>query len=270
MTALDQRFHDLHQQGLLVLTNVADAASARLVEQIGSSAVATSSASVAWSHGYQDGNQLPLARLIATVESIARIINVPLTVDIEAGYSDDLDQVAEVIAGVVSAGAVGINIEDGAAPPELLARKIEIARRVADQHGVKLFINARTDVYLKGLVPEPQRIAETLSRAALYQAAGADGLFAAGVTDAAHIAALCQGTPLPVNVLGLPGLPTPDELQALGVRRLSAGSSIAEFLYGAMASLSKSFLHTGQLDSTDLKAFTYGELNGLLDPDRKQ
>jgi 2-methylisocitrate lyase-like PEP mutase family enzyme len=269
MDTLDNQFHQLHHEGLLILTNVADAAGARLVEQLGSKAIATSSAAVAWVHGYPDGNTLPLERLVSTVESIARVISVPLTVDIEAGYSDDLARVADVIDAVIAAGAVGINIEDGASPPELLARKIEIARQVARRRDVKLFINARTDVYLKGLVPAEDRVAETLKRAALYQAAGADGLFAAGVSAEYEIAALCQGTTLPVNVLGLPGLPSPDELKALGVRRLSAGSGIAEFLYGAMAGLAKSFLQTGKFDSSHLKALTYGEVNALLKPSGK-
>ncbi len=264
MNALDTPFHQLHHDGLLILTNVADATGARLVEQLGGKAVATSSAAVAWAHGYPDGNTLPLERLISTVESIARVIKVPLSVDIEAGYSDDLDRVAEVIDAVVAAGAVGINIEDGSGTPELLARKIEVARQVAGKRDVKLFINARTDVYLKSLVPAEDRVAETLRRAALYQAAGADGLFAAGVTSAYEIEAICKGTALPVNVLGLAGLPSPDELKTLGVRRLSAGSGIAEFMYGAMGSLVKSFLASGKLDTHDLKAFTYGEVNGLL------
>jgi len=264
MNALDTQFHQLHHDGLLILTNVADATGARLVEQLGGKAVATSSAAVAWAHGYPDGNTLPLERLISTVESIARVIKVPLSVDIEAGYSDDLDRVAEVIDAVIAAGAVGINIEDGNGTPELLARKIEVARQVADKHDVKLFINARTDVYLKSLVPAEDRVAETLRRAALYQAAGADGLFAAGATSAYEIEAICKGTTLPVNVLGFACLPPPDELKTLGVRRLSAGSGIAEFMYGAMGSLVKSFLASGKLDTHDLKAFTYGEINGLL------
>lgn len=145
-----------------------------------------------------------------------------------------------------------------------MARKIEVARQIAQKRGVKLFINARTDVYLKGLVPAEDRVAETLHRSALYQAAGADGLFAAGVTAAYEIEAICKGTSLPVNVLGFACLPSPTELQALGVRRLSAGSGIAEFLYGAMGSLVKSFLASGKLDTHDLKALTYGEVNGLL------
>ncbi|MBP5947696.1 MULTISPECIES: isocitrate lyase/PEP mutase family protein [Pseudomonas] len=264
MDALDTRFHQLHQQDLLILTNVADATGARLVEQLGGNAVATSSAAVAWAHGYPDGNALPLERLISTVESIVRVINVPLTVDVEAGYSDDLGRVAEVLDAVIAAGAVGINIEDGSADPDLLARKIELARTVANKRDVKLFINARTDVYLRALVPAEDRVAETLRRAALYQAAGTDGLFAAGVTAAYEIEAICKGTSLPVNVLGFAGLPSPSELQALGVRRLSAGSGIAEFLYGAMGGLMKSFLTSGKLDTHDLKGFTYGEVNGLL------
>ena len=264
MNALATPFHQLHQQGLLILTNVADATGARLVEHLGGKAVATSSAAVAWAHGYPDGNTLPLERLVSTVESIVRVISVPLTVDVEAGYSDDLGRVAEVLDAVIAAGAVGINIEDGSAAPELLARKIERARQVADKRNVQLFINARTDVYLKSLVPAEDRVAETLRRAAMYQAAGADGLFAAGVTAAYEIEAICKGTPLPVNVLGFAGLPSPSELQALGVRRLSAGSGIAEFLYGAMGGLVKSFLATGQLDTHGLKALSYGEVNGLL------
>ncbi|QZD73573.1 isocitrate lyase/phosphoenolpyruvate mutase family protein [Pseudomonas sp. 3-2] len=264
MNALDTQFHQLHHDGLLILTNVADATGARLVEQLGGKAVATSSAAVAWAHGYPDGNTLPLERLISSVESIARVIKVPLSVDIEAGYSDDLRRVAEVIDAVIAAGAVGINIEDGSGTPELLVRKIEVARQVAEKHNAKLFINARTDVYLKSLVPAEDRVAETLHRAALYQAAGADGLFAAGVTSSYEIEAICKGTTLPVNVLGFACLPSPEELRTLGVRRLSAGSGIAEFLYGAMGSLVKSFLASGKLDTHDLKAFTYGEVNGLL------
>ncbi|MFJ4196795.1 isocitrate lyase/phosphoenolpyruvate mutase family protein [Pseudomonas sp. NPDC089534] len=264
MNALDTQFHQLHHDGLLILTNVADATGARLVEQSGGKAVATSSAAVAWAHGYPDGNTLPLERLVSTVTSIARVIKLPLSVDIEAGYSDDLERVAQVVDAVIAAGAVGINIEDGSGAPELLARKIETARRVADRRDVKLFINARTDVYLRGLVPAEDRVAETLRRAKLYQAAGTDGLFAAGVTSAYEIEAICKGTALPVNVLAFPGLPSPEELRSLGVRRLSAGSGIAEFLYGAMGSLVKSFLASGQLDTRDLKAFTYGDVNGLL------
>ena len=264
MSTLDTRFHQLHHQGLLILTNVADATGARLVEQLGGQAVATSSAAVAWAHGYPDGNTLPLERLMSTVESIARVISVPLTVDVEAGYSDDLGRVAEVLDAVIAAGAVGINIEDGAQTPELLARKIEVARQVADKRAVKLFINARTDVYLKSLVPAEDRVAETLRRAALYQAAGADGLFAAGVTSGYEIEAICKGTTLPVNVLGFACLPSPAELQALGVRRLSAGSGIPQALWSVAAGMAKGFIDSGNAGPLIAKAMPYGDLQALF------
>ncbi|MCF8980291.1 isocitrate lyase/phosphoenolpyruvate mutase family protein [Pseudomonas syringae] len=264
MYTLDHTFRSLHQNGLLVLANVADAGGARMVEHLGGKAVATSSAAMAWSHGYQDGNKLPLELLNTTIQSMVRVLNVPLTVDIEGGYSDDLEKVSQVINTVVAAGAVGINIEDGAGAPELLVRKIDVARQVAQKAGVELFINVRCDVYLKNLVATEQRLEELLKRAALYDNAGADGLFAAGVVDSNEIATICQNTRLPVNLLSRDGLPAPDELERLGVRRLSAGSSIAEFLYGAMAGVVRSFLDKGQLDVHALKAHTYSELNALM------
>ncbi|MCV4261594.1 isocitrate lyase/phosphoenolpyruvate mutase family protein [Pseudomonas capsici] len=264
MAALDHAFHNLHQDGLLVLANVADAGGARLVEHLGGKAVATSSAAMAWSHGYQDGNKLPLELLSTTIQSMVRVLTVPLTVDIEGGYSDDPKKVGEVINAVVAAGAVGINIEDGLGTPDLLVRKIDVARQVAQQSGVDLFINVRCDVYLKNLFAAELRLEELLKRAELYTGAGADGLFAAGVVDSNEIAAICQSTRLPVNLLSRDGLPSPDELKRLGVRRLSAGSSIAEFLYGAMGGLVRSFLDSGELDTHALKAHTYGELNALM------
>ena len=266
MTTRDNAFHALHQGPLLILPNVADAGGARLVAQLGSHAVATSSAAVAWAHGYKDGNQLPQPLLLSTVQSIVRVIDVPLSVDTEGGYSDDPEQVGRLVKTLIDAGAVGVILEDGTGSPDALVRKIEAVRRVADASGVKLFINARCDVYLKGLVPEAQRLDELLRRAAFYQAVGADGLFAAGIHLEHEIKQLCQATPLPVNVLAWAGLPAPDTLQALGVRRLTAGSSIAEFLHGAMNSLATGFLNTGKLHTQDLKAFTYGEVNTLMAP----
>lgn len=266
MAALAETFHDLHRQGLLILANVGDAGGARLVERLGSQAVATSSAAMAWTHGYQDGNQLPLASLSASIASMTRVLSVPLTVDIEGGYSDEPVAVAKVIDAVLAAGAVGINIEDGVGAPDLLVRKIETARTVADRHGIDLFVNVRCDVYLKNLLPAEQRLEELLRRAARYADAGADGFFAAGVTEPREIATLCREVKVPVNLLWRAGLAAPDELQRLGVRRLSAGSSIAEYLYGALSGLAQGFLKDGRVDVQALQAHTYGELNALLAP----
>src|SRR5690606_91875 len=118
-------------------------------QEAGAKAVATSSAAVAWAHGAADGNVFSVAKLATVIEEIARAVSVPITCDAEAGYSDDPRQVGETITALVNAGAVGINLEDGKAPHDLHLRKIEAARNAAERAGVSLFINARTDVYLK-------------------------------------------------------------------------------------------------------------------------
>ncbi|WP_304176445.1 isocitrate lyase/phosphoenolpyruvate mutase family protein, partial [Phenylobacterium aquaticum] len=161
-------FHALHRgPDILVLPNAWDAASAALMADAGAKAVATSSAAVAWAHGYADGDVLPVATLISALAEIARVLPVPLTADIEGGYSDDLAQVADTVRAVIGAGAVGINLEDGRRDPDLHARKIETAREAAAKAGVDLFINARTDVYLARLVEPDQAEAEAIRRGQL-------------------------------------------------------------------------------------------------------
>lgn len=260
-----ERFHRLHHEGLLVLPNAWDAGSARLAQHLGAPAVATSSAAVAWSLGYADGDVLPVAQLLRSIETIARVLSVPLSVDIEGGYSPDPQQAAQTIDAAMAAGAVGINIEDGSSPPELLCRKIDAARSAAARRGVRLFINARTDVVLRSLVPAAQAVEESLRRAALYRAAGADGIFVPGVVDPAQIRVIAGEIGLPLNLLARPSLPAADELRALGVRRLSAGSSIAQAAYGDTARRMSAFLRTGASGSviTD-GAMSYPELNRLM------
>src|SRR5579859_7429741 len=202
-----KQFRALHQGPTpLILANAWDAGSARLIESLGAKAIATTSAGVDWTLGYPDGNLLPVAKLAEVVAQMARVIDIPLTVDFEAGYSDDPAEVAENIKPLLDAGAVGINLEDGGDPPSLLAAKIERLKQIASARGVDLFINARTDVYLRGLVPEEKRVSESLARAKTYQAAGADGLFVPAATQEAAIREIAAGAALPLNVLVRPGL----------------------------------------------------------------
>ncbi|MCP3139810.1 isocitrate lyase/PEP mutase family protein [Pyxidicoccus xibeiensis] len=259
-----QVFRQLHAEGLLLLANAWDAGTARVIESQGAKALATTSAGVAWAHGYMDGDALPVKLLVATVAAITRVTKVPLTVDVEGGYSSDPAAVGEAIAAVIDAGAVGINLEDGGGAPELLSAKIEAVKRTAARLGVDLFVNARTDVYLRGLAPKGRQVEEALARAERYRAAGADGLFVPGVTDAAEIRALASGTKLPLNVMARPGLPTVAELQALGVRRLSAGSGIAQAVFGRTASLAAAFLRDGATAPLGEGALPYPELNALM------
>jgi 2-methylisocitrate lyase-like PEP mutase family enzyme len=264
MSSRDQIFRGLHQDGLLILANAWDAGSARLIESLGARAIATTSCGVAWSHGYADGDFLPVPLLVATVAGIARAVKVPITADVEGGYSSEAAAVAETVAKVIDAGAVGINIEDGAGTPDLLCAKIEAARRAASRTGVALFVNARTDVYLRALAPAERRVAETLARAERYRSAGADGIFVPGVMDAAEIRSITSGTPLPLNVMALPGLPAGPALAALGVRRLSSGGDLAQAAFGRVASLAADFLRTGASEPLAGGAMPYGEINALM------
>ena len=241
-----QTFKTLHEgPQILVLPNAWDAASAAMMADAGAKAVATSSAAVAWAHGYADGDNLPVPVLLNAIGEMGRVLNVPLTADIEGGYSDDLAAVAETIRGVVGAGAVGINFEDGGRSPDLHARKIETARKAAQAVGVDLFINARTDVYLKGLAEGEAALAETLRRAELYRAAGADGIFVPGPVDEALLATLAKEIALPLNVMGRGGIAPAARLQEIGVRRLSSATAPFRAAYAALAELMRAFLSDG-------------------------
>jgi 2-methylisocitrate lyase-like PEP mutase family enzyme len=260
-----QLFRDLHQgPELLLLANAWDAITARLTESLGAKAIATTSAGLAWSRGYPDGNSLPADQLIAAICDIARVVRAPLTVDIEAGYSDDPVTVARLVARVLAVGAVGINIEDGAGSPDLLCKKIAAIRDHAAHLGADVFINTRTDVYLRGNVPGEAAVEEVIRRASLYRAAGCDGLFVPGLSIADAMAAISAAIePIPLNVMAVPNLPSMDTLKRSGVRRLSAGSSIAQAAIGHTSHLVSNFL-MGTMSEMFEASAEYGAVNRLL------
>jgi 2-methylisocitrate lyase-like PEP mutase family enzyme len=260
-----QVFRGLHQgPELLVLPNAWDAGTARLIESMGAKAIATTSAGLAWSRGYPDGNALPIDQLIAATRGIARVIRVPLTVDIEAGYSDDPRAVAELVVRILEVGAVGINIEDGAASAELLCKKIAAVRDAAARSGVDLFINTRTDVYLGGIASGDAAIEEVINRASRYRAAGCDGLFVPGLSRGDAMAAIAEAIkPMPLNIMAAPSLPSMDALQKHGVRRLSAGSAIAQAALGCTSRLAARLL-AGTMDEMFTAAAQYETVNQLF------
>ncbi len=257
-------FRDLHHRGsVLLLANCWDAGSARVIASCGAAALATTSAGLAWAHGYRDGNAIPARVLEAAVAEIARVVALPLSVDVEAGLSDDAAAVGEVVARVVGAGAVGINLEDGTGAPDSLCRKIGAAKAAAARAGVALFVNARTDVYLKALVPPERAADEASARGVRYAAAGADGFFTPGLADAAAMRAIAQAVSLPLNVMLVPKLPPVAELAAHGVRRLSAGSALAQAALGRLRRDARAFLDANAGDPTS-DAMPYAELNALF------
>ena len=252
---------------LLVLPNAWDAGSARIIENAGASAIATSSAAVAWAHGYPDGQFLPFDALLATVREITRVVSVPVTADIEAAYAHDAATAAVTVARVVEAGAVGINIEDGNDPPDLLARKIENLRSGAQKAGVQLWVNARVDTYLRRLVPAERAYDETVSRARLYREAGANSIFVPALVVAGVIEKLVKAVVLPLNLLAWPGLPDGATLQRLGVRRLSAGSGIGKVILNHAHDMAKAFIAEGKSEPFGAGALGNPQINALMRKD---
>ncbi|MFZ5717882.1 MAG: isocitrate lyase/PEP mutase family protein [Pseudomonadota bacterium] len=249
-TAKAELFARLHQgPDVLVLPNAWDAASAAVAADAGAKAVATSSAAVAWAHGQADGDILPVETTCAMVAEIVRVVDVPVSCDFEGGFTDDLATLADNIARLIAAGAVGINFEDGTRDPDLHARKIEAARAAADKAGVPLFINARTDIYLEGLAEGEAAEAEAIRRGKLYLAAGASGVFVPGAVEAGLVERLAAAIPAPLNVIAWPGVPDARTLAGLGVRRLSAGTATFRAAFAALAKATEAFLATGDSDA---------------------
>ena len=258
-------FHQLHDNSLpLRLPNVWDAGSARLVEALGAQAIATTSAGFAWSLGYPDGRVLPFDEVVAAVRRIVRVLNVPLSVDIENGYSDDPKVVAEHVMQLVDLGIAGINIEDGPDPASVLALKIEAIKDAVGRAGLELFVNARSDVFLAGLAEKSKLVEESVARGDLYASAGADGLFLPALVSASEIEAVVRATRLPLNVMAVPGLADAATLGKMGVRRLSAGCGISQVVLGKAKDLARDFLEGGRSEAVNDKALPYSEIQGLF------
>lgn len=225
-----REFAALHVKGAPVLLyNAWDAGSAKAIAAAGARAIATSSWAVAAAHGYEDGEAIPLALVESIVARVVASVATPVTVDVEGGYSDSPGACAAHVARFVDLGVAGINFEDrivagaGLHPIERQCERIAAIRAMADERGVPLFINARTDVFFGSGIALADGLLEARARAAAYARAGASGFFAPGLVDAQVIATLCADIALPLNLMQMPGLPARDALAAAGVARLSFG-----------------------------------------------
>ncbi|MGH9528837.1 MAG: isocitrate lyase/PEP mutase family protein [Terriglobales bacterium] len=227
-----EAFAKLHRgPRVLLLPNVWDVASARILHETSFEAIATTSAGVAFSLGYPDGQRISRAEMLAAVARIARAVTVPVTADAEAGYGDRPEDAALTASGVIAAGAVGMNLEDGRDDPAnplinltLAVEKIRAVRQAAMAAGVPIVLNARTDVYLEQVGRPETRYDETVRRLSAYRDAGADCLFAPGVRDEPTIERLVRDLKWPLNILAVPGSPSVSKLQEMGVARVSLGS----------------------------------------------
>lgn len=224
-------FQERHQQeSPLLVCNVWDVASAQTAEKMNFQAIGTSSSALAAVLGFKDGEEMNFGDVEYMVSKICDRVSIPLTVDLEAGYSRDPMQIVEHVKRLAALGVVGINLEDSVVeagramvPADAFARTLAMVAGALKEEGLKVFLNVRTDAFLLGL-EEP--VEETLRRAAVYEEAGANGLFVPCIEKPADIAAVVAGTALPVNVMCMPGLPDFASLQALGVKRISMGDFV--------------------------------------------
>lgn len=264
-------FRDLHREGILVLPNAWDAGSAAVIAAAGAQAIATTSGGVAWSLGRPDGGTGLTRREAAEhVRRIADAVDVPVSADIESGYGPSPADVADTVVAIIDAGGVGVNVEDSRAPGGPLftsteqSDRISAARKAADAAGLPDFvINVRTDVYLFGIGQPEDRFDDVVARGHAYSESGADSLFVPGLVDLAELTELVKAVPLPVNVMAGPGAPSVKDFSAVGVRRISLGTAIAQSAYATARRAAAQVLAEGTYtELTD--AVDYGTLNSYF------
>ncbi len=275
MTPVTQRdraeaFRRLHAgPAILVLPNAWDAATARLVEATGFPAIATSSAGVAWALGYADGERISRDEMLAVVRRIASSVRVPVTADMEAGYGPTAEAAAETARGVIAAGAVGLNIEDGTNDGRLVdialhEDRIRAIREAGAAARVPLVINARTDAFEVRDWSAEDRFTAAVRRANAYHAAGADCLFVPHVSDGDTIGRLAREVAGPLNVIAGPPAPPIPELERLGVRRASLGPRIAQAALGLVRRALTELRERGTYESLTDLVIPFAELQRLV------
>ena len=262
----------LHQgPKILVLANAWDVISARIVEEIGFPAVATTSAGIAAVLGYPDGQRVSRDEMLGVVGRIARAVKVPVTADMEAGYGTTPAQMAETARALIDAGAVGLNLEDMTGDDEssqveiaLQVEKIQAIQEASAAAGVPLVLNARTDIYLMPIGPPETRFERTVERLGAYKKAGADCVFAPALKESETIARLVAAIKAPLNILMMPGGPSLDELERLGVARASIGSGLMRTTLGRARSLAQAMFERRDDEALLAEAVSYAEVNRLL------
>ena len=262
-----RRLHD--KPNILVLPNVWDLASARLVETAGFPALATTSSGIAFSLGYPDGEKISRDTMLDLCGRIAQRARVPVSADIEAGYGPGPKDTEETVRRCIAAGIVGGNIEDGThntqqplCSIELAVARIRAARKAGDVAGVPFVINARTDHYLAGGKVDEAGFAETVKRGKAYREAGADCVFIPGLTDRETIGRLVQAIG-PVNILARPNAPSIPELKALGVARLSVGGMMMNATLGLVRRAAAELAGPGTYGFAE-GMMTHPEMNRLM------
>jgi 2-methylisocitrate lyase-like PEP mutase family enzyme len=268
-----------HGDQPVVLINAWDAASARVVEHAGFPAIATTSAGVGNALGYADGQNVPWIEMAQAIERIATAVQVPVTADIESGFTSDTPDtndtqgLARVIEQVIEVGAVGVNLEDsvpGHAGHSVLysidaqVARIQAVRQVGDKLKVPLVINARTDAYWQTGASPADAMRNTLERGHAYLKAGADCIFVPGLRDPAQISKVVGEWKSPINILAGPGVPSIPELAKLGVKRISYGSGPMRSAMGLLRRMCDEAKTSGTYEAMTQGAISHAELNALM------
>jgi 2-methylisocitrate lyase-like PEP mutase family enzyme len=269
---LARQFLQLHnRRKILVLPNAWDVASARIFEDVGFPAIATTSGGIANALGYPDGQRIPRDEMLAVVHRIAEAVAVPVTADMEAGYGLTPEAVADSARQAISAGAVGMNLEDGipGRPDRLFdvsqqKEKIRAAVEAGQAMGVPFVLNARTDVFLHSIGPAETRLAHALERLNAYRQGGAQCVFAPGVIDERIIAELVRGLEGPLNILASAGCPAIPTLERLGVARVSLGSGPMRATLGLLARIARQLREEGSFALMTQDAMSYVDANRLV------
>jgi 2-methylisocitrate lyase-like PEP mutase family enzyme len=271
-----ERLRKMHSGAkMLVLPNAWDVASARIVEELGFPAIATTSAGIAATLGYPDGQRISRDEMLGVVARIASAVHLPVTADVEAGYGMTVEDLTQTVKAVVAAGAVGINLEDVTGSDEssqvdlaLQREKIRAIRKATESLGVPLVLNARTDIYLMPIGPAETRFERTVERLRAYREAGADCLFVPGLKDAETIAKLVRVLNGPLNILLAAGAPTLRELERMGVARASAGSGIMRATLGLTRRIAKEMMEAGTYTAMLDGAVPFTEMSEMLARER--
>ena len=269
--AAAEAFLAMHRgQQILLLPNAWDVSSARVIEEAGYGAIATSSAGVAFTLGYPDGQRISRQEMLQAVARIVDALEVPVTADMEAGYGDRPEDAAQTALGVIESGAVGMNLEDSSGNTThalidlpLQLEKIAAIRQSARRAGVPIVLNARTDVYLNQVGPVEKRYDQALARLAAFRDAGADCLFLPGLRDATTIGRMVKDLDFPLNILGGPGSPSIPELQQLGVARVSLGSGPMRATLGLLGRMAEELKTTGTYRSLE-NAPSHDSVNRMM------
>jgi len=264
-------FRAMHRgEKILVLPNAWDVASARVFEEAGFGAIATTSAGVAFSLGYPDGQRISREEMLARVARIAKAVKVPVTADVESGYGSRPEDAARTAREVIEAGAVGMNLEDAPGDGDrplvelsLQVEKIHAVREAALKTGVLLVLNARTDVYLAEVGAPENRYDEAVRRLLAFRDAGADCVFVPGLRDAETIGRMVRDVKCPVNILVGPGFPAIPELEKLGVARVSVGSAAMRATLGLVKRIAEELKSSGTYTTLE-GGIAYADVNRML------